>query len=111
MSALTFGTLAIGPLVILQPLWLLPAFLLTILAWRWDKAVVVNDWQAVMSPEVFNYLNGRSRRRRMANWLLWAASVIALCMTQPVIRQSDDDTWRHSIGSVSYTHLTLPTKA
>ena len=101
MNALAFGTLAIGPLVILQPLWLLLAFLLTILAWRWNKAVVVNDWQAVMSPEVFNYLNGRSRRRRMASWLLWAASVIALCMTQPVIRQSDDDTWRHSIGWIA----------
>ena len=37
----------------------------------------------------------------MINWLLWTASIIALCMSQPVSRQSDDDTWRHSIGWIA----------
>ena len=105
MNALTFGTLTIGSLVILQPLWIVVSVLLAILALRWNNTRTVNDWQAVMSPEVFAFLNGRlngkSQRKHMINWLLWAASIVALCMSQPVSRQSDDDTWRHSIGWIA----------
>ena len=101
MNALTFGTLSIGSLVILQPMWIVVSVLLAILAWRWNESGTVNDWQAVMSPEVFDFLSGKSERKRMSNWLLWAASIVALGMSQPVSRQSDDDTWRHSIGWIA----------
>lgn len=101
MNTIVSGTLTIGPLVILQPLWIVVAVLLAILAWRWHKGSIANDWQTVMSSEVFSYLSGAYRSKRMGNCLLWTACIVALCMSQPVSRQSDDDTWRHSIGWIA----------
>jgi len=92
------NSLSIGPVVLLQPLWLLAWAMLTILAVRWNKKPETNSWQNVMSPAVFRFLAGHVQNERASNYLLWTASVVALCLTQPVARQADDDTWRHSIG-------------
>lgn len=92
------SSLSIGPIVLLQPLWLPASALLAILAVRWNGKRQFNSWQLVMSPGVFRFLSGHAQNDRATNWLLWTASLVALCLTQPVARQSDDDTWRHSIG-------------
>ncbi|MFK8081428.1 MAG: VWA domain-containing protein [Granulosicoccus sp.] len=103
-------SLSIGPLVLLQPLWLLATLVLMILASYWNNTQKANDWQSVMSPEVFQFLGGDSTqgdslKAKDTNWLLWAASLVALCLTQPVIRKADDETWRHSIGWIAVMDL------
>jgi len=99
------STLAIGPIVLLQPLWLLVTLALALLALRFREYTTGNDWQAVMSAEVFRFLGGPTLTHKTTNWPLWSASLIALCLTQPVIRQTDDETWRHSIGWIAVVDI------
>lgn len=95
------NSLSLGPIVLLQPLWIIASVLLMLLAIRWNRRAETNDWQLVMSPAVYRFLSGHSSNQKGSNWLLWAASLIALCLTQPVVRQADDETWRHSIGWIA----------
>lgn len=95
------NSVSIGSIVLLQPLWLIGTVLLAVLALLLTRNTSTNDWQAVMSPEVFEFLRGKDEQRGGANWLLWCASLVCLCLTQPVVRTDDDDTWRHSIGWVA----------
>ena len=95
------NSLSLGPMVLLQPLWIIASVLLMLLAIRWNRRAETNDWQLVMSPAVYRFLSGHSSNQKGSNWLLWAASLIALCLTQPVVRQADDETWRHSIGWIA----------
>ncbi len=95
------NSFAIGPVVLLQPLWLIVSVLLFTLALRWNRNTLVNHWANVMSAEVFEFLRGKARQSGGANWLLWSAALVSVCLTQPVIRTDDDETWRHSIGWVT----------
>ncbi len=95
------NSVSIGSVVLLQPLWLIGTVLFATLAMLWTRNKSSNDWQAVMSPEVFEFLSGKDKQQDCANWLLWCATLVCLCLTQPVIRTDDDDTWRHSIGWVA----------
>jgi Ca-activated chloride channel family protein len=99
------SSLSIGPIVLLQPLWLLATLALALLAIYFRDYTPGNDWQSVMSADVFRFLGGSIQVQKTTNWLLWSASLIALCMTQPVIRQSDDETWRHSIGWIAVVDI------
>ena len=94
-------TLTIGPLVVLQPFWLIVALALILLAIRWSHTAATNHWQAVMSPAVFEFLAGKSATKHRVNSLLLIASIVAACLSQPVLRHSNDDTWRHSVGWIA----------
>lgn len=92
------SSLNLGPLVLLQPLWLIVALILAIIALRRVQNTMNNDWQKIMSPAVFEFLSLGLYQRHGVHWALWSATVAALCLTQPVVRSTDDETWRHSIG-------------
>lgn len=95
------SNLSLGPVLLLQPVWLIAACVLALLAWRGSAYVANNNWRRVISPSVFEFLSRQSEQINNANWTLWVAVVVALCLTQPVIRTADDDTWRHSIGWIA----------
>jgi len=95
------NSFSIGPLVLLQPLWLLAAALLLCLAFVWNTHPTDNSWKHVLSARVFGFFIYDSSTNKQINLLLCTASLVALCLTQPVIRQSQDDTWRHSIGWIA----------
>lgn len=92
------NSLILGPIVLLQPLWLIVVLVLGFLALRRVRNTLNNDWQNVMSPSVFEFLSAGFYQRNGGNWALWSTTVVALCLTQPVVRSTDDETWRHSIG-------------
>jgi len=95
------NSLSLGPLVLLQPWWLLLAFVLLLLSCVFRGTVDTNDWQRVLTKPVFAFLNADSGNTIRWNFALWAATLVALAQTQPVIRHSDDDIWRHSIGWIA----------
>jgi len=95
------NTLTIGPLVLLQPAWLLVALILIVFAIRWRHSVATDHWQAIMSPAVFEFLAGKTSSKHRINHSLLLASIVALCLSQPAMRHSDDDTWRHSVGWIA----------
>lgn len=88
----------IGELVILRPLWILPALLLLIGSFVARHSAVPSHWRDVLSPAIFDYLGADDRQLSRWNLPLLIAALTALSLSQPVLRQSDDDTWRHSIG-------------
>ncbi|WP_157736150.1 VWA domain-containing protein [Granulosicoccus antarcticus] len=88
----------IGEWLILRPLWLLPALLLVIAAFVWRPDSYHNHWRKILSPALFRFLGADTRRASRCNLPLLVAAVAALSFCLPVQRQSDDDTWRHSIG-------------
>lgn len=91
-------SLEIGQLVFLQPLWLVLAAVLAIgvLFIRMRRAH--SDWISVISHPVFEYLGGTIRQQSRWNNALLAAALVAIGLSQPAIRLSDDETWRHSTG-------------
>lgn len=95
------NTLTIGPLVVLQPVWLIVALALVVLAVRWRQSIANNHWQAVMSSAVFKFLAGRIATRQSINGPLLIASLVAICLSEPVLRHTNDDTWRHSVGWIA----------
>ncbi len=92
------NTWHIGELVILRPLWILPAVLLLIASFVSRHDAVRSHWKNVLSPALFDYLGAENHRLSRWNLPLLIAALTALSLSQPVLRQSDDDTWRHSIG-------------
>ncbi len=91
----------LGSLVILQPLWLLAAAGFA-LAWiLWPQTSAASYWRKILSAPVLRFLSTGTSYHSRWNLALLIATVVALCMTQPVLRQSDDDTWRHSIGWIA----------
>ena len=88
----------IGELVILRPLWILPALLLLIASLASRHNAARSHWKDVLSPALFHYLGAENNRLSRWNLPLLIASLVAFSLSQPVLRQSDDETWRHSIG-------------
>lgn len=88
----------IGEWVILRPLWLIPTLLLLTMAFMWRVESERNQWRQVLSPALMRYLGAASHRSSHCNLLLVIAAMTTLSFSQPAHRQSDDDTWRHSIG-------------
>lgn len=91
----------LGEWVILRPLWLLPASLLLIVSLLWRRDGSQSHWRHVLSPVLFRHLGADKRRTMRLNLPLLLAAMAAASLSQPVMRQSDDDTWRHSIGWVA----------
>lgn len=54
----------------------------------------------MIAPEVLQYLGGNQKQQGHWNLALLCAAITAIALSQPVIRQSDDNTWRHSTGWV-----------
>ena len=92
------NTWHIGELVILRPLWILPALLLLIASFLARHHAVRSHWKNVLSPALFDYLGAKNYQLSHWNLPLLIATIAALSLSQPVLRKSDDDTWRHSIG-------------
>lgn len=90
----------LGPWVIQQPLWIVAALLLLLASWVLKQTSTRSDWDRVIAEPVFAYLGGRAQNRLSWNIALLTAALVALSLCKPVLRQSDDDTWRHSIGWV-----------
>jgi len=88
----------IGDVVLLKPLWLIPAALLGLAMLLWPRTMVQSHWRKVLSEPVFRFLSTGNDRRGRWNPALMSAMIVATCLSQPVVRQSDDGTWRHSIG-------------
>ena len=91
----------LGEWVVLRPLWLLPALLLLIGSVLWRQTSSHSHWRNVLSPALFRYLGAEQHRSTRWNLPLLLASLVTMSLSQPVLRQSDDDTWRHSIGWVA----------
>lgn len=91
----------LGEWVVLRPLWLLPALLLLIGSVLWRQTSSHSHWRNVLSPAVFRYLGAEQPRATRWYLPLLLAALISVSLSQPVLRQSDDDTWRHSIGWVA----------
>lgn len=91
--------LPLGDWVILRPGWLLVALMLVSASFLWRPTVSQSHWRDVLSPALFRYLGAAGKAIRTPCHLpLLLAGMAALSLCQPMIRQSDDDTWRHSIG-------------
>lgn len=91
-------TLSLASLTLMQPLWLIAAVVLVLLAvfWRFPK---LNDhWHRVISDNVLTYLGGREHQMMRWDLALLMAAIVCVALAQPSFRQSSDDTWRHSIG-------------
>lgn len=91
-------SLQLGPLVFLQPLWLIVALILLSSTLFLVIGRGSNDWSKVIAPPVLEFLGGKQRQHSRWNAALLASALVALSLSQPVIRQSDDETWRHSTG-------------
>jgi Ca-activated chloride channel family protein len=91
-------SLQLGQLVFLQPLWLVVAAILALSAVFIRIGRGSNDWSRVIAAPVLDFLGGQHRKHSHWNMALLAATLVALSLSQPVIRQSDDETWRHSTG-------------
>ena len=91
---------SIGALQFLQPLWLALAIVCLIAAFYFRQTSSHSAWAKIIAPQVFNYLGGQHRRQSRWNLTLLGAAVTAIALSQPVLRQSDDNTWRHSTGWV-----------
>ena len=91
-------SLQLGQLVFLQPLWLIVSFILALCTLLLRIHPGRNDWSKVVAPPVLRFLGGQQGIRSRWNWALLVATLVALCLSQPVVRQSDDQTWRHSTG-------------
>lgn len=91
-------SLQIGQLVFLQPLWLIVSATLALSIVFIQFRQGSNDWSNVIAPPVLDFLGGQQRKHSRWNMALLAATLVALSLSQPVIRQSDNDTWRHSTG-------------
>jgi Ca-activated chloride channel homolog len=93
-------SLQIGQLVFLQPLWLVLAVFLFACTLFYLIERGNNDWSKLIAPPVLEFLGGQQPKHSRWNSALLAAALVALSLSQPVIRQSDDETWRHSTGWV-----------
>jgi len=93
-------TLQLGPVFVQQPLWLLLMLALLAACMLTRRYSTQNDWTRLITPAVFAYLGGNGRGRRQWSFALLTAALTALSLSQPTLRQSDDDTWRHSTGWV-----------
>lgn len=91
----------LGDLLLLKPLWLIPAVLFGVAAIRWPRTFSQNHWRKVLSEPVFRFLSTGNAHYARWNLIFLTAMIVAGCMSQPVLRQSDDDTWRHSIGWIA----------
>lgn len=94
------NTWQLGDWVILQPIWLLPALLLLIASFVWRRRRSSSDWRDVLSPAMFDYLGAGSQSKPRWNLPLLIAAIAAASLSQFALRQSDDETWRHSTGWV-----------
>lgn len=90
----------IGALQFLQPAWLLVALACLIAAFYFRQISAHSSWVKIIAPHVLNYLGGQRRHQSGWNLTLVGAAVTAIALSQPVLRQSDDNTWRHSTGWV-----------
>lgn len=88
-------------MMLLSPLWLIPAALFGLAAMLWPRTASQSHWRKVLSEPVFQFLNTGGIQHSRWNLVLLAAMIVTACMSQPVMRQSDDDTWRHSIGWIA----------
>jgi Ca-activated chloride channel homolog len=93
-------TIQLGSLVILQPGWLILAVVLFLATLFIRRSAEQSAWVRVIAAPVLHYLEGDRRLQSKAHIALLAASIAAASLCEPVIRQSDDNTWRHSIGWV-----------
>ena len=92
------NTLQLGPLVLLNPLALIPAIALLVAFFVWRQKKPVNDWRKVISDPVFDFLGGKSVQVSYWRLTLLIASLVALSMTQPALRQNNEESWRHSVS-------------
>lgn len=90
----------IGSLQFLQPIWLLAAFAFLLACFVFRPRYSPSSWLKVIAPEVLQYLGGNQKQQGHWNLALLCAAITAIALSQPVIRQSDDNTWRHSTGWV-----------
>jgi len=91
---------AITSLTWLQPGWVFVGALLLVLAVLWRFPGLKDQWHRVMSDNVLAYLGGQQRQWRRWDLILLMAAVVCLALARPALRQSSDETWRHSIGWV-----------
>lgn len=93
-------SLSFASLTWLQPVWLIASACLLMLAAVWRFPGLKDHWQRVLSDNVLAYLGGRKRQWRRWDLLLLMAAIVCMALARPAVRQSSDDTWRHSIGWV-----------
>ncbi len=90
--------IAIGPINFLQPLWLIASAALLALTVFWRYPGLKDHWHRVMTDSVLAYLGGRERQWRRWDLVLLMAALVCFALARPALRQTSDDTWRHSIG-------------
>lgn len=95
------STIQIGELVVLRPQWLLLAGTLMFAAIVFHRTATGNDWNKVLSAPVFRFLHGEQDSVQRWNLPLWCAAILCVALSQPVVRQAEDETWRHSIGWIA----------
>lgn len=94
--------LSLGDWLILRPGWLLAALVLAIASLRWKPPTSLSHWHKVLSPSLFDYLGAAGHAAKPTCHLpLLLAAMVALSLCKPVLRHSDDNTWRHSIGWIA----------
>lgn len=84
----------------LQPLWLLAALTLFLLACLWRYPGNKDHWHRVMSSSVLKFLGGKERAWNRWDLVLFMAAIVCIALAKPAFRQSSDENWRHSIGWV-----------
>lgn len=84
----------------LQPLWLLVALVLFLLACFWRYPAMKDHWHRVMSSSVLHFLGDSERASNRWDLILFIAAIVCIALAKPALRQSSNDTWQHSIGWV-----------
>lgn len=92
---------SLGEWVVLKPAWLVVAFVILAASLFLRSEGVQSHWQRVLSPALMRFLSADAQQRSRCNLALLIAAIAAASLSQPVVRQSDDDTWRHSIGWIA----------
>ncbi len=91
---------AITSITWLHPLWLFAALVFFLFACFWRYPGNKDHWHRVMSSSVLSFLGNTDRVLRRLNLVFIIATIICIALAKPALRQSSNETWRHSIGWV-----------
>ncbi len=86
---------------LLHPYWLVPAIALLILAICVRRPANASDWRKVLAPGVWNFLHNDLITLKTLSWILISAALVALALSSPSTRKSDENSFQHATGWIA----------
>jgi len=88
-------------MTLLQPFWIIGFVLLLILALIAVRPTSVSTWRKVISPGVLRHLQTSGTKQHKRSWILISTSIIALAISSPAIRNTDEQAYQHTTGWIA----------